>query len=448
MNSQIKFINLRKIVTIVLGGSLLLLITLLAYKGRAFAEDKLQVLSSIIEVQNPTVSSEKLSWTYSEKLDEARKILAKTTPTVGTQEYTFSESRFLMSNGQLKMIQREFKEPELDIPLAVMEKATGKIRVVTITMKNGSIISPTDFPVNIEFRSNGIGWNWWNTQYQIPKGYVVLMNNYPVVDYVNISKKVTDKRGRKRTVVEKQPYLANSFLYAPYSKSLHMPELVEAGRAYIQQNVRQAFTELRLRGAKSRAFPGKLVADVTELHPKYFERLPIVEQSDMTEFILNPQRTSERVLVLLGANKEQTFTQTKSKAGATGWMQFTPGTYSGMRRLYPEAQLIADFAAGAPNHLNSMMAAILLHDNSLKGLMDDFGPSIAQDQALEEYLAAAYNGAPKYAHRSITAFLTLGLSDWIESRHLKNETKGYMIKIRELKRLGFLSSSTQTKPAL
>lgn len=413
----------------VLGASLLMLL-LVDVKGKALAGEIFSIQADNASEQ--TANNEKASWTYEQKLEEARKLLAGETPWVGPTEHKFSESRFIMTNGQFKRSTSNYSEPELRIPLAVLEKVTGRVSVVTITMKGGSIISPPGFPIEIEYRSNGIGWNWWNTQYAAPKGYAVLLNKYPEISH----------SGRQTT-------MTGAFLYAPYSSGLHAPELIEAGRSYIQNMVDQAFKELRARGIKSQAFPNVFRADLGELRPEYFERLPLVEQSDMTEFTLNPQWTGERVLVLIGANKGETFNQTRSSAGAAGWMQFTSPTYKSMRNIYPRAQLMVDFNAGAGDHLNSMIAAILLYDNNLKDLVRKFGPSIAQQQELEEYLAAAYNGAPVHMHRTLSAFFTLGLSDWILGNYLKEETKGYMVKIRELKRLELMAGpSVNAAPAL
>ena len=67
------------------------------------------------------------------------------------------------------------------------------------------------------------------------------------------------------------------------------------------------------------------------------------------------------------------------------------------------------------------------------------------DPRLEEYLAAAYNGNPDWVHNSLKATISRGLSDWVNTLSatrkdslggLRNETKGYIEKIRYLQEKG------------
>ena len=272
----------------------------------------------------------------------------------------------------------------------------------------------------------------------------MLKNKYPDVNEKTQKVTVKDKTGKKRTI-SKKFYTVEEFVYSPYSGELHTPELVEAGREYLKSVVRTAMADLKDNHVSSRAIVGQMVADIPALSPSFFARLPILEQTDMTEFNTDPQTTVDRVLVLIGANKGVAFKKTGSKAGALGWVQFTPTTYKSIRKAYPTAKLIADFEIAAADHLNSMKAAILLHDYNLDGLIKKFGNKILVDPKLEEYLAGAYNGAPKWVNNSLRATILKGLSDWINALSstrkdslggLRNQTKEYMVKIRYLQEKG------------
>jgi len=214
--------------------------------------------------------------------------------------------------------------------------------------------------------------------------------------------------------------------------------LVQAGENYLKSVVAKAFDTLRERGVKSKSFPDKLVADVEALSPRFFERLPLLEQGDFTEFQLDPQKTAERVLIILGANQENAWIHTCNRSDACGWVQFTPKTYRNIRTGYSAAQLIVDFEDGAGNHLNSIMAAILLHSDNLDVLVKKFGGKILNDPQLEKYLAASYNGAPKWVSNSLNATISKAFAGWITALSptrkdskggLRRETRDFMTKL-------------------
>ncbi|MBX4211332.1 MAG: hypothetical protein KW806_00835 [Candidatus Yanofskybacteria bacterium] len=398
---------------IAVGAALLLLLAV--DPDKAFAEGR-QLLAAVIQVDNSPIVQALTNNTSTpellKKVDEAKKLLAVVEPKVGSVDIRYTEERVAIgSNGKVSVSHKKMSDPELEIPLALLETATGKIQIVTVIHRGNEIISPDKYPISIVQRANGIRWNWWNTEYLPPRGYVVLANKYPEVGYHDVVVGYKTVRGKQKAVTENRPYLAGSFAYAPYSEGLHTPEMVQAGREYLQKLAWDARETLRDRGVKSQAFPGSAIADVGQLQLEFFEHLPIIEQSDMTEFTLNPRRTAERVLIRIAANGSDAFTHTGNSAGAYGLMQFTDngkgGTYSAMRRLYPEAKLPASFRVGAGTDLTAMMAAMLLHDNNLKDLINKFGSNIAESAQLEEYLAAAYNGAPRHTHSSLTAFFTL-----------------------------------------
>jgi hypothetical protein len=199
--------------------------------------------------------------------------------------------------------------------------------------------------------------------------------------------------------------------------------------------VSQALSELRTAGVKSRALSSSLVSDVFGSHAHFFEHIPLLEQTDLTEFQIDPANTIERALVIIGANGSGAFNATCNSSAACGWLQFTPGTYAAIVKNYPAAKLIKDFKTGAADHLNSMKAAILLYDENLKGLISARGVQIVNDPKLEEYLASGYNGAPRWVHKTLQAAVVSGIQDWInaltpKTGGLKSETIGYLVKLR------------------
>jgi len=434
------------------GAALLLLLVI--KRDEAFAQGR-QLLASIIEVNNsaivgPLGNNEVAPGQLIEKIKEARTLLAQTKPKVGLVDIVYIEDRITVSDsGEVSLTSKEQSDPELEIPLALLETATGKIHIVTVIHRGNELISPPRYPISIVQRTNGIRWNLWNTEYMPPRGYIVLLNNYPEIGYHDVVVGYKTVRGKQKAITGSRPYIKSSFLYTPYTEGIHTPEMVQAGREYLQKLAWEARETLRDRRVRSLAFPSTLVADVAQLQLEFFEHLPIIEHSDMTEFRLNPQRIAERVLVRIAANKEESFNHTCSGANACGLMQYTPKTYQGMRKEYPAAKLNASFSEGVRDHKNIVMAAMLLHDYNLRDLIKNFGKSIAQSPQLEEYLAAAYNGAPRHTYSSLKAFFRLGLSDWILGLGLREETKGYMMKIRKLNEMNIMTGFTiPNAPAL
>jgi hypothetical protein len=112
---------------------------------------------------------------------------------------------------------------------------------------------------------------------------------------------------------------------------------------------------------------------------------------------------AERVLVVLGANREEAYRWSRSSANARGLAQFIPSTYREVRAAYPTARLHAEFEAGMADHRNAVMAMILLLDKHLATV----GPG-RLGAAERDVLAAAYNGGLDRA----TAALAHWGPDW------------------------------------
>lgn len=374
-------------------------------------------------------------WNILDKLSEKDDELAKVQVSIGSKEINYYENRrSFLKTGEESMTRKKLSDKERVIGLKLLNIKTGKVEIIRVSTKVTSdgvaIVSPDGYHIEISERLNGIKWNLWNTSYRVlaPEDTVVIKNNFPREETVKATKVINGKSRKESKKV------VRGFLYVPHSEYFEEKELnkilVKVGSDYDKKIVADAFLLLRERRVMSKAFPGKLIADLKVISQKFFERLPLLEQGDLTEFMLEPQMTVERTLTILGANRENSWIHTCNRADACGWIQFTPGTYSYMRKSYPLAQLTPDFEEGAGNHINSMMAAILLYDSNLAGLVRKYGENIANDPRLEEYLAASYNGSPRWVWKSLDATLGNTFYDW--TKHLRTETHGFMFKLRYL----------------
>jgi hypothetical protein len=342
---------------------------------------------------------------------------------VGSRAYSYEEIRIARK--------QTYEDVEKDIALRVLNLETCTTQVITVkkayvspvtqkrvTTYQAVVVAPPGWDVRVVRRANGIQWNAWATEYKIvsPANMTVIGVVYPTIE----------NPGAKNQTV-------TMVTYAPHGVDTRTPEVTAAGLDYLETVASRAYHDLRRQGVMSKAFPQKLVADVVPFSPDHQVRLALIEHLDMTEFILDPTWTLQRLLTVVGLNQATTAANTCSKASACGLMQFTSGTYKTVRQGYPAATLNKDFVAGAQDHLNSMKAALLLHDLNLASLMKAFGPSIATDKHLEEYLAAAYNTGVSRVINVVRASRKQKSSDWAQARGVQGllaETKGYITKLR------------------
>ncbi|MEK7163668.1 MAG: hypothetical protein AAB768_00825, partial [Patescibacteria group bacterium] len=310
---------------------------LVFFNGRIDAQESL--ISNTIFVENGALplSAQLPSWNLLEKLDEKKDELLALPLWLGTKTINFYENR-ISGNGSIT--RKKLKDEERDIALKILNVQSGEVRIIkiriAITSKNGlSIINPSGYKIELATRSNGIQWNKWNSMYKItePESWIVIKNKYPEWETKN-GKKIMEER-----------------VYTPYGPGIHQPEVIEAGREHLRLITRKAFEELTVNNVYSRAVPGRLVTDVPSLGQMMFKRLPLIEGMDFSEFLTDPQISYERVLVLIGSNKDKAYYWTESSAGARGWLQYTPKTYKEIRKLYPAAKLLTDHATGASNHI-------------------------------------------------------------------------------------------------
>lgn len=331
-------------------------------------------------------------------------------------------------------------------------------------------------PVDIRVvpRLSGSRLNGVNNVYKSynPSGYVILENRLPTYKKI----KLRQRSGKRIVTVDqfvKTP--EDDFYYSPYSPDLYKSFLVQEGRAYLTGVVDKALEDLRNLEVMSKAYPGKLLADT--IKPELLIAIPHIEQSDFGEALVDPKTTFERVDVILGANKQRAYAFTRSSADAQGLNQFTRGTYQGIRKYYPGANLIKDFVKGANDHVNVTKAAASLVDynraeyisplkervedlqvkvnnfkkdisktkniKSLAKLQKDFDSAKISLQRQKEAIdrientsfgmeqdLARYNGKPKWANQALSAYINAGFSgDWLQTS-LKEETKEFLMKFR------------------
>lgn len=416
--------------------------------GLVWPQEKVIEIAQSEEQSSPSEPPRTLFALVGESLNKEDEPLKNIPLRVGSKSISYTENRMQRNGDKITISKKKFSEPEKEIALKLLHLDTGAVAIVKIVKRGTQLISPANYVIEVVERPSGIRWNKWNTQFKVvqPANMLVIKNKYPEVDYKTVSRRVKNKAGQWQTIREKKWFIEKEIIYAPYSDKMHLPEFVEEGRQYIKNVVAEARAKLTANKVPSKVMPGKLVTEVAALSPRFFERLPLLEQTDFGEFLFESltyenqkvkdesQRVKvfERVQVILGLNQEVAWANTCSKADACGWVQFTPPTYKNIRKFYPEAQLNSDFEKGAADHLNSMMAAILLYDYNLRGLIDHHGDKILHDPRLGEYLAAGYNGRPTTAFSSLKAAISKNFPDWTSK--LKDETKGFIAKYRYLEK--------------
>jgi hypothetical protein len=241
-----------------------------------------------------------------------------------------------------------------------------------------------DVGISVRF-NNGV-----NTQFAVDSGdKKVVAVRYPIF------KDVTVKKRHPR-------YQLEDVVYSPYSEALHTPETVALGKATIHANIAKATEALRAGGVMSRAFPGRLVVDVID--PKLLEAIAVIEHLGENALLgPNAQTASDSFYVVVGANQDAAYSFSRSTAGARGLVQFIPSTYALMVRR-PELGLIKDFGAGMSDPVNAIKAQIAYLDAELAGMPASIKDLYSVDQErVEEYMAAAYNGGGTRVKKAIAA---------------------------------------------
>jgi hypothetical protein len=197
-------------------------------------------------------------------------------------------------------------------------------------------------------------------------------------------------------------------VYTPYSGEIKTEEVVKKGIQVESEFINHAYAKLKEREVFSRAFEGK---KVTEVIPKDVVGVLLMnEHIDPGDFkseeLAGP--LVERVLTVIGTNREKAYAYSVSSAAARGLVQMIPSTYTRIASLYPSAGLMSNFAAGMSDPVNAIMAQVLLCDSDWHTIR---ATTDIPKERIGPYLAAAYNGG---VGRVMTV-LSHDESDWMDS---------------------------------
>jgi hypothetical protein len=187
--------------------------------------------------------------------------------------------------------------------------------------------------------------------------------------------------------------------------------------------------------------PGHLVTE--GISKDFLKNIILVEHIDPDGFMISDdggKELSERVLTVIGSNRQKAYRYTGSPAGASGLAQFIKPTYDTVAAKYPKAKLIKDYKLGMADHTNAMKAMVLFFDSHKKAITDRIPASIAKQLGIsEEMLAATYNGGPGNIVRAINTGGLAMVSEQLDyskiGKFFKSETLSYIKKFRSIKSL-------------
>lgn len=316
------------------------------------------------------------NFSISEKIDQAKKDLEKLELRKSAKSAKYYET-LVLYNKKTANTDWAWKE----IALAIMHPETGELKTIKI-LKRGIELEDlsNEFTVTINPRLNGVIWNAYNTNFNVVKKsdnshWLVLILKYPLFTKITMNGKTL-----------------SHVYYSPFSDDLwnsrFRKELKDTGDIYLRGQIREAFSDLEKRNVASRAVPGKNISEVIKEDLIY--KIILTEHSDPDEFIDNQEKTVDRVLMLLGANKKNAYAFSTSSASARGIAQFIKGSYDLASGQYRKAAL-PGYSEGTKDHKQSLKASILLSDYSLDRLYKKFDPARI-DKERDDLLAAAYNG--------------------------------------------------------
>jgi hypothetical protein len=296
-----------------------------------------------------------------------------------------------------------------EMALAVMN-AEGDIQTVRAIKRDSvfEVLTP-GFVISVR-RENGI-----NTDFACisPPGGKVLAIKYPVSNEGN-------RFGPGDTEIEA--------VYTPYSGEIKTEEVIRRGMEVQDEFIKRAYTHLADRGIMSRAFPGRRVVDV--IPADVLRVLLMNEHIDPGEFKSEGLTRSlvERVLIVIGTNRDKAYAYSVSSAGARGLVQMIPSTYSLIASRYPAAGLKSSFTQGMADPINAVVAQILLCDSDWQTIKTR---SHISAERIGPYLAAAYNGGVG----RVLSILAHNETDWMDEpdanrKPMKTISERVAVKVR------------------
>src|SRR5215203_6151568 len=213
--------------------------------------------------------------------------------------------------------------------------------------------------------------------------------------------------------VERNGRYYETAYYMSTHPGLVTPEVVSAGRFYVQNTIDIAREQLRTTGYPIQP----RIADMAE-------RLATVEHVDHLRFRseFHPNIYND-IFTLYALNEGQTYRYSVSSAGAGGMVQMIPATYRMVRARYPNAGLMPDFVEGMRNHVNASQAMLLyiqMTYNDLVANQTVFN-SIQSGIATEaELMSAGYNSNPA----KLAGYIRRGGANW--KNLIPRETQIYL----------------------
>jgi hypothetical protein len=296
-----------------------------------------------------------------------------------------------------------------EMALAILE-ADGKMRVARAVKRDSGFEVLTPGLILSMRRENGINSDIGCIS---PAGGKVVAVKYPISNEGN-------RFGPGDPVIQA--------VYTPYSAEIKTEEVIKKGIDVQNGLIEKAYSRLRDRAVPSRAFDGRRVVDVI---PKDILRVLLLnEHIDPGEFksagLTKP--LAERVLTVIGTNRDKAYAYSISSAGARGLVQMIPSTYSLLLNRYPAAGLRSDFHAAMGDVVNAVMAQVLLCDSDWESIR---ARSDVPADRVGPYLAAAYNGGVGRVLNVLSHAETEWMEDPDQNSHpTMTVTKKVAVKVR------------------
>lgn len=308
----------------------------------------------------------------------------------------------------------------LRVKLALWNEHDDSITLVRLTKGEGSVLTvehPT-YAVHLK-RDNGVNSEFTVTGH--PELHVMALK-HPV--FVDIS---TGKKSRWRL---------DNVVYTPYSSFLETPAIVSAGEAYLDSQVRAAYTELRELGVTSLAFPKQLLADAID--PLVVESIIAIEHVSPSVLISGSVADYLAAFaVVLATNERSAYAYARSSASARGLAQFIPSTYARLVRARPKLKLEPSFERGTTDPVNAIKAEVALLDSNITALPPEARIRYETEaRNLGALLAAMYNGGSTRPRRALAHWGDAWAEDHTVSLATTKATeKAALAEVKRLQRL-------------
>lgn len=187
-------------------------------------------------------------------------------------------------------------------------------------------------------------------------------------------------------------------VYTPHSPILHQREIQDAGWTYINGVIETAFKDLARLKVPSLAYPGRTVGEIHQERIAWLVKAIIINEHvgfhELREY--GVQFIVEKVIGLLGANREKTYSHAISHAGAARLAQMMRYTYERVAKEFPSADINPNFREGTLDHTNAVKAMLCLIDTELKTLPEYVRERFLTDpETVEIFIPAFYHGGSR-----------------------------------------------------